>query len=173
VRVIGSVAETDLRNLSDYDLIIAQALDQFMLVEFLPTPKLLLVHTHFGFEPEWLAREAALQTLNLRRRLQEVPIVYVSLYCEDNWGPPGRIIRHGIDRRDYVAYRWRGKTPRVLTGSHFFCERAEFTGYEMPRRVVADDIPFKIVGYNPKLPTPGRRPPGTSCGGVTRTTVST
>jgi hypothetical protein len=154
VRLVGRFAEVAMPDPAGYDLAIAQTLEQFELVEFLPVPKLLLLHTSVAAPPGFPSRCAYLEHLNLARRLRGVPIVYVSPYCQQGWGLPGRVILHAVDPSDYAAYRWRGDVRAVLTVSHFLRERAEDTGYALHRRALAG-IPHKIIGENPGLPDSG------------------
>lgn len=158
LRIIGRLPEINVAALSDYDLIVAQTLEQFELIEFHPTPKLLLFHNSLILDrTEWPSREAMYRfnNSNLRLRLNGVAVVYVSEHARDGWGLPGRVIEIGFDARDYARYHWTGEIKSVLTVSHFFQERGRETGFDVHRRVVGDDIPFKIVGHNPQLPNSG------------------
>jgi glycosyltransferase involved in cell wall biosynthesis len=158
VRVVGRLPEWSLRDLSGYDLIVAQTLEQFELIEFHPSPKLLLLHTSVSVEEtEWPSVEAMyrINNVNLRRRLHAVPTVFVSEYARQGWGLPGRVIEIGFDILDYLPFLWQGDVKKVLTVSHFFQERARDTGFHLHRRIVGDDIPFKIVGHNPHLASSG------------------
>ena len=156
VNVLG---HRDLARLdtSAYDLLLAQTLEQFDLVEFRPVPKLLLLHTPFESPPGWPSAEAALRHLGLERRLRDVPVVYVSEYCRRSWGLPGRVVPAPVDERDYAAYPWHGRRARGLTVCHFFRERDFHTGYALHRQVVGD-LPFTVIGHNPTLP--GSAPAG-------------
>jgi len=94
----------------------------------------------------------------LRRLYQEqqpasIPVVYVSEYVARGWGVPGKVILHSVDTGDY--YPRKGEKEAALTVAHFFKEWDVELGYSVHQQVVRDDIPYRIVGYNPTLPNSG------------------
>ena len=151
VRIVGDSEDLPGLDLAQYDLLLAQTLAQFEVVEFAPLPKLLVLHAYFGCGPEWRSKQAALASTNLRRRLDGVPIAYVSESLRRAWALPGKVIANGIDARDYAAFPWSGESAAVLNVGHFLIERADVTGWELWCEVTRD-LPTHVVGINPKLP---------------------
>jgi len=155
VKVIGEAELLPSLDMNRYDLLLAQSYDDFELIDGLAKPKILLAHSVAALPgPDGLSRAEALRRLYQEQQLASIPIVYVSQYLARNWGLPGRVILHSLDIRDYEEFSHTGRTPAVLTMSHFFKEREEL-GYALHCRVVGDDIPYRIVGHNPTLPDSG------------------
>jgi hypothetical protein len=152
-RVIGHTERVDLAALVDrYDLALCQTLEQFELVEHLPIPRMLIVHsvmeppTEFPSGPVWS------RFLGLPGRLGGTVVAFVSPHCQVSWGVAGEVLGMAVDPDDYGDYPWIGDIPAVLTVSHHMTERPVDTGYELHRAVVRDDIPVVYVGDNPGIP---------------------
>jgi glycosyltransferase involved in cell wall biosynthesis len=155
VQLVGPLETLSPEALARYDLILAQTPEQFELIEFLEKPRLLLLHAAPVPLDQPLLRDRLLGAWNLRRRLRDVPVVYVSVYVERGWSLPGQVIPVAVDLADYAEYPWRGDVPAALTVSHWFRERPESTGALRHAAVVRDDLPHVIVGHNPALAGPG------------------
>jgi hypothetical protein len=152
VNTVGEAEDVASLDIDQYDLVMAQAYDDFELVQGSRVPKAVLFHSAASARsPSGLCRAEALRRLYQEWQLTSIPIVYVSHYVAQNWGLPGTIILHSLDVRDYEGFENSGKTAAVLTVAHFFTER-EALGYPLHRQVLGDLIPHRIVGHNPSLP---------------------
>jgi glycosyltransferase involved in cell wall biosynthesis len=148
--IVGTIEDLPDLDLSPYDLLLPQSLAQFEAVEFASLPKLFVVHTDFGYPPEWGSKEAAMAYMNLRRRLEDIPTVFVSEFLREAWALPGKVIGNGVDGRDYAEYPWNGERAAVLTVGHFLEERRDVTGWDLWLEVTRD-LPTHVVGINPSL----------------------
>lgn len=155
VKIMGGVEDIPSLDLDQYDLILAQTYDDLSWIQFSPRPKILLRMGDAASEYEEIGRAEALQRLFQEWQLASVPMVYASGYYAHTWGLPGRIIPHAVDAKDYEGFEYTGEIPAVLTVAHYFEERDEIMGYSFYRQIVRDDIPHKIIGYNPTLPNSG------------------
>jgi len=155
VKIMGGVEEITSLDLGQYDLLLAQTYDDLALIQFFPRPKMLLLMNAAVQEYEDICKANALRRLYQEWQLASVPIVYTSGYYAHTWGLPGRIIPHAVDSRDYEGFEYTGEVPAVLTVAHYLKERDDEMGYTFHRQVVSDDIPYKIIGYNPTLPDSG------------------
>jgi len=155
VKIMGRVEEITSLDLGQYDLLLAQTYDDFASILFFRRPKMLLLMNATVHEYDDICNANALRRLYQEWQLASVPIVYASGYYAHTWGLPGRIIPHAVDARDYEGFEYTGEILAVLTVAHYFKERDDVMGYSFHRQVVRDDIPYKIIGYNPTLPDSG------------------
>jgi len=155
IRIMGGVEDIRRLDLDEYDLILAHTHDHLLWIQYSPPPRVVLRMGTAACEYEEMRRADALRRVFQEWHLASVPIVYICEYYAHGWGFPGRTIRHSVDLDDFRHFAYTGKIEAALTVAHFFKERDAVMGYSLHRQVVRDDIPHKIVGYNPTLPNSG------------------
>ena len=155
VKIIGGAEDIPSLDLDQYDLLLAQAYDDLSCIQFSSRPKMLLLMCTPVRICDDISKADALRRLYQEWQMASIPIVYASGYYAHTWGLPGRIIPHAVDARDYKGFEYTGEIPVVLTVVHYLRERDDEMGYTFHRQMVRDDIPYKIIGYNPTLPDSG------------------
>jgi len=150
VRTFTSVAEA--MSAERWDWVLVHNLNDLLDTKGLELPRLFLVHGTVSGRllQDRAAIEPAEYLANLGKLLDVYAcgVIYISELKRNDWGLPGRVIRHGVDLAAYNGYR--GDRKGLLLVANHLNERGVMLGWET-YAAVCRDMPHVVLGRNPRL----------------------